>query len=350
MREAAGPEVVVITSSIYEKAKPVFGEYASQIRWEVCPDAEAEVARVVAASGARITALGAAGYRGGAIYPALQASARGAGALVARFGVGYDGIDLVQCCERGIRVTITPGMLNQSVAEHTMALLLALVRNIPALERRLRGGSFVHQTGVELSGRTLGVAGFGGIGRVVARIASAGFGMRVLAFDAVPIAAQFGRDGRTEGEDLAAYGLAEYSTDFTAIAPRVDVLSIHLPVLQETRGFFDARRLGLLRPGALLVNTSRGALVDERALFDALASGALGGAALDVFSSEPYAPVDPQHDLRTLANTVLTPHVASDTVEANERMARRVVRNIQAFREGRVNDLDLVPQLRGPAA
>jgi D-3-phosphoglycerate dehydrogenase len=341
MREAAGPEAVVITTSIYEKATAVFGEYGSDIRWQVCADAEAEVARQVASHRARIAALGVTAYRG-PLYPALQANARGAGALIARFGVGYDGIDRQQCRERGIRLTITPGTLNQSVAEHTMALLLALVRHIPVLERRLRDGGFEHQTGVELSGRTLGVAGFGGIGRSVARIASAGFGMQVRAYDVVPLASQLHREGCSEADFLAAHGLAEYSTDFAAIAPKVDVMSIHMPVLPETRGFFDARRLGLLRPGAWLVNTSRGALVDERALFDALGTGALGGAALDVFSSEPYAPVDPQHDLRTLPSVVLTPHVASDTVEANERMARRVVRNILAFREGRVQDLDLV--------
>ncbi len=341
MKEPVATEPVVITSSIYEKAKNVFGEYGSEIRWEVCPDAEAAVASRIASHKARIAALGVLAYRG-ELYPALHANARGAGALIARFGVGYDGIDVKQCREKKIHLTITPGTLDQSVAEHAVALMLALVRHIPGLERRMREGAFERQTGIELSGKTLGVAGFGAIGRKVAAIASAGFGMQVIAFDAVPLARQLEREGLSERDFLSAHGLLEYGTDFTVFAPRVDVMSIHMPVMNETRGFFDAERLRLLRRGAWLVNTSRGALVDERALFDALCRGELGGAALDVFSSEPYVPADRDHDLRTLANVVLTPHVASDTVEANERMARRVVKNILAFREGRVQDLDRV--------
>ena len=341
MKETAAAEPVVITSSVYGKAENVFGEYCSDIQWQVSPDEETAVARSVTSRLARIAVLGTAAYRGD-LYQALQSNARGAAALIARFGVGYDGVDVRQCREKKIHLTITPHTLDQSVAEHAVALMLALVRHIPSLERRMREGAFERQTGIELSGKTLGVAGFGGIGRRVAEIASAGFGMQVIAFDAIPLSRQLEREGIAERDFLPTHGLREYGTDFSSFAPKVDVLSIHMPVLDETRGFINAGRLRLLRRGAWLVNTGRGALVDERALFDALRGGELGGAALDVFSSEPYVPADQAHDLRTLANVVLTPHVASDTVEANERMARRVVRNILAFREGRVQDLDLV--------
>ena len=341
MRRTGKPEAVVITSSIYQKASKIFEEYAAAIRWQECPDEEAAVAQRVTSEQCRIAVVGVTAYRG-ELYRALAANAHGGAALIARFGVGYDGIDLRQCLEQRIQLTITPNTLNQSVAEHTIGLMLCLARQIPGLERRFRDGSFEHRTGIELCGKSLGLAGFGGIGRKVAHIASSGFGMKVLAFDVVSLEDQTKRESLSEREFLSRYGLSLYTTDYAALASQADFLSIHMALTSQTRGFFHAGRLGLLREGAWLVNTSRGALVDEEALFDALASGKLGGAALDVFSREPYQPADPARDLRKLPNVVLTPHVASDTVEANQQMARSVVQNVRAFLEGRLQDLDQV--------
>ena len=140
----------------------------------------------------------------------------------------------------------------------------------------------------------------------------------------------------------AAFGLALYSTDVDAVITQADVVSLHIPGRPATDGFMGSERLSLMRPGAILVNTSRGSVVDEAALYDALAGGRLGGAALDVLAEEPYRPADPAKDLRTLPNVILTPHVASNTFEANECMARTALENVRRFFTGRMDGLTRV--------
>jgi phosphoglycerate dehydrogenase-like enzyme len=167
----------------------------------------------------------------------------------------------------------------------------------------------------------------------VAAIAARGLGMRVI-----------GCKRTADGvEELAGeFGFAEVTTDFNAAVRAADFVSLHIPSVPETRRFLGAERLARLSPHAWVVNTARGAVVDEEALYDALASGRLAGAALDVFVREPYEPAAPGKDFRTLPNVILTPHVGSSTVEACERMARRALRNIALAEAERPAEMDLL--------
>jgi lactate dehydrogenase-like 2-hydroxyacid dehydrogenase len=326
-------EAIVCTEPEFRKGEKVFTAAGRAYRWVVSPPAEEAVAEALQANGARIVVLGVARYAG-PLYAALAEQARSGPALIARYGVGYDGVDLARCRELNIIVANTPGTLDVSVAEHALALALSLARWIPALDAGMRRGEFSASPGMELAGRRLGVAGFGAIGRRLALTASRGLGMRVLAFDTLTVGELAAREGLAEPEFLSRYGLERCTSDFAEFAAGLDILSIHLPVTAGTRHFFDASRLALLRPGVLLINTGRGALVDEAALFDVLSSGRLAAAALDVFETEPYVPVAPDKDLRRLANVVLTPHVASNTAEANRRIQAAVLGNIRCLLAG----------------
>jgi lactate dehydrogenase-like 2-hydroxyacid dehydrogenase len=278
----------------------------------------------------------------GPLYEALAETAGERGALIARFGVGHDSIDKRQAAARGIVVTNTPGVLDQSVAEHAMWLMGSLARNVARGDANLREGRFQGTAGIELSGKTLGVIGFGAIGRRVARIAYHGLGMRVLAAERRPTAELERELKRPMSEIAASFGLIGYSDDCDLVFREADVVSLHLPAMAETRHFVDRRRLGLMKPSALLVNTARGALVDEQAMFDALTAGTIAGAALDVYEAEPYVPADPDKDLRRLTNTLLTPHIGSNTLEANRRMAEASLACVCHFLAGRLEQLSRV--------
>ncbi len=233
-------------------------------------------------------------------------------AIVAQYGVGYDNVDVVAARERGVVVTNTPDVLTRASAELTIALILALLRRVAEGDRLIRHGerwslSPTFMLGAELEGRTLGVVGLGRIGREVARLARA-HGMRVV------------HTSRSSGLPLERL-LAE-----------ADVVSLHTPLTPQTRRLIDDRALSLMRRRAYLVNTSRGAVVDEDALVRALSDGRIAGAALDVFEHEP----DVTRALLELENVVLTPHVASATVEAREAMGMLCVEALRdALVEGR---------------
>jgi lactate dehydrogenase-like 2-hydroxyacid dehydrogenase len=222
-------------------------------------------------------------------------------------------------------------VLDVSVAEHALWLMGCLARKISRLEAKLRSEEFAAEVGIELRGKTLGILGFGAIGRRVAAIAHFGFGMKVIACDLV-----------AAPDNLAALGLEHYTSNAEELFRQSDFLSVHLPVVPSTRRFINATRLAWLKPGAMLVNTARGALLDEAALFDALAGGRLGGAALDVFAHEPYQPVHPDKDLRKLVNMVLTPHIGSNTREANARMAESCLASVRSFFKGDLSQLPVI--------
>jgi glyoxylate reductase len=224
--------------------------------------------------------------------------------LVANFSVGYDRIDVAECRRRGIAVTNTPGVLDAAVADLTFALILAVRRGVVAGDASIRAGGWqLGSPAREVSGATLAIIGLGRIGEAVARRA-AGFDMRVIGVTS--------RSGGLE------HALRE-----------ADVVSIHTPLNDATRGLISRERLALLQDGATLVNTSRGAVVDEDALVDELVSGRIS-AGLDVFVHEPHVP----EPLRDLPNVVLTPHIASATVETRAAMAKLVVDNVLAFLRG----------------
>jgi len=346
MQETA-VDTVVVTEPEYKKAEETF---AAETRFRVvaAADDESSMTEAVRKHGARAVIVGVVPY-GPPLLDALAsntAESRQAGqesaALIARFGVGYDSVDLTGAAERGIVVTNTPGVLDQSVAEHTVWLLGALARTIPAADARVRQGEFFNPGGVELSGKTLGLIGLGRIGRRVAQAACFGLGMRVIAGDCLPVEELTQREGRPLEQMLEEFGLDDYTTDVDRVFAESDAVSLHLPAIPATHHFVDARRLALMQPHALLVNTARGMVLDESALFDALQSGRPAAAALDVFEQEPYVPVDPVKDLRTLPNVVLTPHTGSNTRESNRRMAATTLDDAAAFFGGELQRLNRV--------
>ena len=315
-------ETILVTQVEYGKGEQVF-RTAADFRIEPAPPEEQALADAVLAAKARAVIVGVHPYSG-PLYTALATIAAGRGAIIARFGVGHDSVDKRLAAEHGITVTNTPGVLDQSVAEHALWLMGNLARRITLCQENLRAGRFQGPSGIELGAKTLGVLGCGAIGRRVARIAHFGLGMRVIAADQRPL------------ESLAAeLGLDRSTHDCDLVLRESDVVSIHLPATTATRHFIDRRRLALMRPSAFLVNTARGILIDEAALYDALSSGSIAGAALDVYETEPYAPVQPDKDLRRLENTVLTPHIGSNTLEANRRMAEASLACVTDFLAGR---------------
>lgn len=230
--------------------------------------------------------------------------------LVGNYGVGFDNVDVTACGERGIAVTNTPGVLDAAVAELALALMLACRRELVESDRFVRdarwrtGWSRPERLGHDLAGATLGLVGLGRIGSEVARRAEA-FGMQVV------------HHRRSDGLSL------------DELLRTSDVVSLHLPLTPETQGLLSRERLALLRDGATLVNTARGAIVDESALVDELVSGRIT-AGLDVFADEPRVP----ERLLDLPNVVLTPHIASATVETRAAMTRVLVDNVLAFLRG----------------
>jgi lactate dehydrogenase-like 2-hydroxyacid dehydrogenase len=333
-------EVVLVTEPEFRKAETLFGE-AGDWQLEPAPPQEQPLAAAVRARSARAVIVGIEKYSG-PLYEALAATSKHRQALIARFGVGHDGIDKPLARHHEIVVTNTPGALDISVAEHALWLIGNLVRHVSALEARLRAGEFAPRGGSEIRGKTLGIVGFGAIGRRVAKIAHFGFGMKVLAVGSRSPAQLEDQQGCCLEQFLAEQGVREYTDDLADVLRRSDIVSLHLPSNQHTRHTIDAQRLKLFRPTALLVNTARGAVVDEAALYDALAAGQLAGAGLDVFEVEPYRPAAPDKDLRTLANVVLTPHVGSNTAEANRRMAQACLDNLSRFFAGRWDELSRV--------
>ncbi len=218
--------------------------------------------------------------------------------VIARAGVGLDNVDVDAATRSGIIVCNAPQSNIVSAAEHTVALLLALARNVPQAHGALVAGRWERSrwSGVELYGKTLGVLGLGRIGALVAERLQA-FGMEVVAYD--PFISPE-RAARLEVELLPSV---------EAVLARADVVTVHLPKTPDTANLLDASRLALMRPGALLLNVARGGLIDEAALADALREGRLGGAAIDVFAKEPVT----ESPLFGLPNVVVTPHLGAST-------------------------------------
>lgn len=235
--------------------------------------------------------------------------------VIGRAGVGVDNIDIEAATERGIAVLNAPAGNTISAAELTMALLLALVRRIPAADHSMRAGEWDRKSfkGIELYRKTLGLVGAGRIGAAVADRAR-GFGMKVLAYD--PYLDQ----------DRAARHEIEL-VEFEDVITRADVLSVHVPLTDATRGIIGEDEFRRMKPGAYVLNAARGGVVDEAALARALADGQIAGAGIDVYEQEPL-PAD--HPLRTAPNTVLTPHVGASTAEAQENVALEIAGAVRA--------------------
>jgi len=238
--------------------------------------------------------------------------------LIIRVGVGFDAIDVAAATERGVAVATTPDANSDGVADLTLALTLACLRRIAVGDRHLRAGGWrLPGLSGDLAEATVGVVGLGRVGRkVVLRLA--GFGCRILAYEPFP------------DREFCAEHAVELA-DLGTLLPRVDVLTIHVPLTDETRGLIGASELARLKPSAIVVNTSRGAVLDEPALVGALVHGRLAGAALDVYQHEP---LDRAHPLTTLDNVVLSAHTASFTRLSVERMLGSVSTSLTAALAG----------------
>ncbi|MDQ2670987.1 MAG: phosphoglycerate dehydrogenase, partial [Gemmatimonadota bacterium] len=234
--------------------------------------------------------------------------------IIGRAGVGVDTIDVGAATERGIAVVNAPAGNTLSAAELAFALLLSLARRVPAADRSMKEGEWSRAkfNGIELHGKTLGLVGVGRIGGEVASRARA-FGMRVVAYD------PFLTEERAQGLGVTMLPLDE-------LLEQADALSLHVPLTESTAGMIGAAQLARMRRGALLVNAARGGVVDESALADAVGSGHLGGAALDVFAEEPL-PVE--HPLRHVEGVVLTPHLGASTREAQRNVAAEIAEAVR---------------------
>jgi D-3-phosphoglycerate dehydrogenase/(S)-sulfolactate dehydrogenase len=231
--------------------------------------------------------------------------------IVARAGVGLDNIDVVAADELGIVVVAAFGANARSVAEHALALALGLARDIPGNDRRVRSGEWDRRLGMELAGRTWGVVGLGATGAAVASVASA-IGMHVIGFDPYLPA------------DSLPPSVGERVVGLDELLDRADVVSLHLPLTPETAGIVDTSFLEAMRPGSHLINVSRGELVDEEALADALDRGHLAGAGLDVRMAEPPSP----GRLDTCERVILSPHIAGLTHEAQDQVATMLAEDL----------------------
>jgi (S)-sulfolactate dehydrogenase len=236
--------------------------------------------------------------------------------VVGRLGVGLDNIDVAACAARDIAVIPATGANALAVAEYVIGAAMVLLRGTYFATADVAAGKWPRaalSSGREIAGKTLGIVGFGGIGRLTGRLGRA-LGMRVIGFDA-ELAADDGvwRDEGVEPRTL------------DALLARADVLTLHVPLVPATRNLIDARRIAAMKPGAILVNTARGGVIDEAAVAGALSSGRLGGAALDVFEKEPLPAGSP---LAGCPNLLLTPHIAGVTAESNERVSSMIAERV----------------------
>jgi glyoxylate reductase len=252
--------------------------------------------------------------------------------IVANVAVGHDNIDVEACTRRGVVATNTPGVLDETTADFAWALLMAVARRLPEGEALARSGNWKgwnldQLCGADVWGKTLGIVGFGRIGRAMARRAS-GFQMKVIYTDAV-----------RAPEDVEQSLNVEFR-DMNALLGESDFVTLHVPLLPDTRGLFDAAKFFRMKPTAFLINTSRGPVVDEAALVAALENKKIAGAALDVFENEPFI-----HPGLKRPNVVLTPHEASASVETRSKMAVMAANNVVALFKGQRPANMLNPEL-----
>ncbi len=246
--------------------------------------------------------------------------------MVCVWGTGTDNIDLNAAGMRGVTVCNTPGVNAFAVAEHALALMLAVARKVPTLDSEMRKGKWPRELHTQLVGKTLGVFGLGTIGARVAALGKA-IGMDVLGWSALGDEARIRKTGATPAAK-------------DEILARADVISLHVRLGTDTRGFIGRREFGLMKPTAILVNTGRGALVDRDALLAALKERKILGAGLDVFHQEPVAPDDP---ILSLPNVVLSPHNAGQTPEVIRDGLLRAVENVEHYLQGKPRDIVVAP-------
>jgi glyoxylate reductase len=241
--------------------------------------------------------------------------------IAANVAVGFDNIDVAACTRRGVVATNTPGVLDETTADFAWTLMMAVARRIGEGEQLARSGNWKgwdldQLVGTDVWGKTLGLVGFGRIGRAVARRA-AGFQMKVIYSDAIRAPLDIEKELKAEHRD------------FNTLLAEADFVSLHVPLLPETRGLMDGAKFHRMKPTAFLINTARGPVVDEAALVHALESGKIAGAGLDVYENEPFI-----HPGLKRPNVVLAPHIASGSLETRTKMAAIAAENVVALFKG----------------
>ncbi|KYH36886.1 MAG: glyoxylate reductase [Candidatus Bathyarchaeota archaeon B23] len=243
--------------------------------------------------------------------------------VVSNYAVGYDNIDVETATKKGIYVTNTPGVLTETTADLAWAILMAIARRVAEADRYVRGGKWVHawgpkmMLGIDVHSKTLGIVGLGRIGSAVARRAK-GFNMKVIYYDI------FRREDLEKELGLEFKPLDE-------LLSKADFITLHVPLTKDTYHLIGEREFSLMKRTAFLINTSRGAVVDEKALYKALKGRRITGAALDVFEKEP---IDPDNPLLELDNVVLTPHIGSASIETRKKMAMMAAENLVSVLRG----------------
>ena len=243
--------------------------------------------------------------------------------IFANYAVGFGNIDTEEAMKRGITITNTPGVLTDSVAEHTFAMILGITARIVEGDRFTRAGKYKSWApelllGMDIKGKTLGIIGAGRIGSQVARIGKGGFEMKAIYFD-------IKRNEKFEKETGA-----EFRESVEEVLKEADVVTLHVPLLDSTRHLINKERLEMMKPTAYIVNSSRGPVIDEKALVEVLRKKKIAGASLDVFENEPAL----SPGLSELENVVITPHIASATQETRDKMSEMTAQNIIAFLDG----------------
>jgi glyoxylate reductase len=241
--------------------------------------------------------------------------------IAANVAVGFDNIDVAACTKRGVVATNTPGVLDETTADFAWTLMMAVARRLGEGETLVRSGNWKgwdldQLVGTDVWGKTLGIVGFGRIGRAMARRAI-GFQMKVIYADAVRAPGAVEKELNAERREM------------NSLLTEADFVSVHVPLLPETQGLFDTAKFSRMKPTAYLINTSRGAVVDEAALVHALETGKIGGAALDVFENEPFI-----HPGLKRTNVVVAPHIASASIETRTKMACMAAENVVALFKG----------------
>ena len=250
--------------------------------------------------------------------------------IFSNYAVGYNNIDVDEAKKRGITITNTPGVLTDSVAEYAFSLMLSVMKRIPEADRFTRAGKYEGWApelllGSDAKGKTLGILGAGRIGSEVALRASRGLGMNVVYYDIKP------------NEQLEKEITCEYKDNVEEVLKVADVVSVHVPLLDATRHLINAERLALMKPTACLINTSRGPVVDEKALVVALQDKTIRAAGLDVYEDEPAL----ASGLAELENAVLTPHIASATEETRGKMSEIAAQNLIDFFSGKKPEFEV---------
>lgn len=308
---------ILVSEISYNKAQSTFEAInASQSDFTFLPSAEDEPTLSARVRNEQIKGFIADIYA----YKDELYTAFPAGSVISRYGVGHDSLDKEKATANGITVCNTPGVLDNAVAEHATWMLGALARNVATSDASTKAKKWEPQKGIEVANRKVTILGCGRIGRALARKLGIGLSMIVTGYDIMENP-NFGPDS----------GIANYTTDLTEAVTDADFVISLLPVLESTKHIANAEFFSKIKQGAHFINSARGALVDENALYDTLANNHLTAAALDVFEVEPYTPQNPAKDLRTLPNILLTPHIGSNTAESNAAMASTAAENIMTF-------------------